>query len=45
MHLHVTGYRSRIWILEKLLEEITKSSDVWIATHTEIATYVKAECL
>jgi peptidoglycan-N-acetylglucosamine deacetylase len=44
MHPHVTGYRSRIWILEKLLEEITRRSDVWIATHAEIAAFVKAEC-
>ena len=26
MHPHVTGYRSRIWILEKLLAEITQSA-------------------
>ena len=44
MHPHVTGYRSRIWILEKLLEEITQRPDVWIATHAEIAAFVKAEC-
>ncbi|KAB0266383.1 polysaccharide deacetylase family protein [Microvirga brassicacearum] len=44
MHPHVTGYRSRIWILEKLLAEITRRADVWIATHAEIAAYVKAEC-
>jgi peptidoglycan/xylan/chitin deacetylase (PgdA/CDA1 family) len=44
MHPHVTGYRSRIWILEKLLEEITRRSDVWIASHAEIAAFVKAEC-
>jgi peptidoglycan/xylan/chitin deacetylase (PgdA/CDA1 family) len=44
MHPHVTGYRSRIWILEKLLEEITRRSDVWIATHAEIAAFAKAEC-
>jgi peptidoglycan/xylan/chitin deacetylase (PgdA/CDA1 family) len=44
MHPHVTGYRSRIWILEKLLEEITQRSDVWIATHAEIAAFAKAEC-
>ena len=42
MHPHVTGYRSRIWILEKLLEEITRRSDVWVATHAEIAAFVKA---
>jgi peptidoglycan/xylan/chitin deacetylase (PgdA/CDA1 family) len=44
MHPHVTGYRSRIWILEKLLEENTRRSDVWVATHAEIAAFVKAEC-
>jgi hypothetical protein len=44
MHPHVTGYRSRIWILEKLLEEITQRPDVWIATHAEIAAFAKAEC-
>jgi peptidoglycan-N-acetylglucosamine deacetylase len=44
MHPHVTGYRSRIWILEKLLEEITRRSDVWIATHAEIAAFVKQDC-
>jgi hypothetical protein len=44
MHPHVTGYRSRIWILEKLLAEITQRHDVWIATHAEIAAFVKTEC-
>jgi peptidoglycan-N-acetylglucosamine deacetylase len=44
MHPHVTGYRSRIWILEKLLEEIAGHPDVWIATHAEIAAYAKDTC-
>jgi peptidoglycan-N-acetylglucosamine deacetylase len=44
MHPHVTGYRSRIWILERLLAEITQRPDVWIATHAEIAAFVKLEC-
>jgi peptidoglycan/xylan/chitin deacetylase (PgdA/CDA1 family) len=39
MHPHVTGYRSRIFILEELLERITDKGDVWIATHAEIAQY------
>lgn len=43
MHPHVIGYRSRIWILEALLELAANRSDVWIATHAEIAAYVKAE--
>ena len=44
MHPHVIGYRSRIWILEKLLAEITQRPDVWIATHAEIAQFCKTAC-
>ncbi len=43
MHPHVIGYRSRIWILEALLDLAANLPDVWIATHAEIAAYVKAE--
>mgnify|MGYP003633388965 FL=1 len=43
MHPHVTGYRSRIFILEDLLERITDKGDVWIATHAEIAQYCAAQ--
>ena len=39
MHPHVTGYRSRIFILEELLERITAKGDCWVATHAEIAQY------
>ena len=39
MHPHVTGYRSRIFILEQLLERIFAKDDCWIATHAEIAAY------
>ncbi len=42
MHPHIIGYRSRIWILEALLELVSRH-DVWIATHAEIAAFVKAE--
>lgn len=42
MHPHVIGYRSRIWILEALLERIV-GRDVWVATHAEIADYVRRE--
>jgi len=42
MHPHIIGYRSRIWILEALLELVSRP-DVWIATHAEIAAFVKAE--
>lgn len=43
MHPHITGYRSRIFILEELIAHIQQTGDVWFATHAEIAAYVKAE--
>nr|WP_321460210.1 polysaccharide deacetylase [uncultured Cohaesibacter sp.] len=39
MHPHITGYRSRIFILEELLSHITAKGDCWIAPHAEIARY------
>lgn len=39
MHPHVTGYRSRIFILDQLLERIVAKDDCWIATHAQIAAY------
>lgn len=43
MHPHVTGYRSRIFILEELLRHITAKGDCWIATHAEVARYCAAQ--
>tara|TARA_R110002049_G_scaffold199948_2_gene370442 strand:+ start:11288 stop:12187 length:900 start_codon:yes stop_codon:yes gene_type:complete len=39
MHPHVTGYRSRIFILDELIDHIKSRGDCWIATHAEIAAY------
>lgn len=39
MHPHVTGYRSRIFILEELLQRITEKGNCWVATHADIARY------
>lgn len=39
MHPHITGYRSRIFILDELLTHIRATGDAWIATHAEIARY------
>ncbi len=39
MHPHVIGYRSRIFILEELMERISTKGDCWIATHADIARY------
>jgi peptidoglycan-N-acetylglucosamine deacetylase len=42
MHPHVTGYRSRIWILEELIRHIRSHERVWFATHADIVRYAKA---
>ena len=42
MHPHVTGYRSRIWILEELIRHIRSHERVWLATHADIVRYAKA---
>jgi peptidoglycan-N-acetylglucosamine deacetylase len=41
MHPHIIGHRSRMTILEELVEYISDRTDVWCATHAEIATYVR----
>ena len=42
MHPHITGYRSRVWILEALIEHMTGHDGVWFATHADIVAYAKA---
>lgn len=41
LHPFVIGYRSRIWILDELIEQAKSSGDIWFATHAEIAAYVR----
>jgi len=41
MHPKYIGHRSRIIMLEKLIQHILSSKDVWFATHEDIAQYVK----
>jgi peptidoglycan/xylan/chitin deacetylase (PgdA/CDA1 family) len=43
MHPHITGHRSRIWILEEIIRLAQGKGDVWIATHAEIAQYCADE--
>ena len=43
MHPHIIGHRSRIAVLERLIEHIRGHAGVWFATHEAIARYVKAE--
>jgi peptidoglycan/xylan/chitin deacetylase (PgdA/CDA1 family) len=42
MHPHISGYRSRIWILEELIAYIGGHDKVWFATHADIARYAKS---
>jgi peptidoglycan/xylan/chitin deacetylase (PgdA/CDA1 family) len=41
LHPHIIGHRSRMAVLEELVEYIVGHSDVWCATHAEIAAYVR----
>jgi len=41
-HPHIIGYRSRIWIIEELVKHAKSKSDVWFATHAEVAEWAKA---
>jgi peptidoglycan/xylan/chitin deacetylase (PgdA/CDA1 family) len=43
MHPHISGYRSRIWILEELIRHAKAQQGVWFATHAEIAAYALKE--
>ncbi|MET0652880.1 MAG: polysaccharide deacetylase [Hyphomicrobiaceae bacterium] len=42
MHPHVTGYRSRIFILEELIAHMKGRPGVWFGTHAEVARYVRS---
>ena len=44
MHPHIIGYRSRIWILEQLIDYMRGHDRVWFATHADIARYARANC-
>jgi peptidoglycan-N-acetylglucosamine deacetylase len=43
MHPQVIGHRSRLPMLEELVDHMRARSDIWFATHAEIAAYVKAQ--
>jgi peptidoglycan/xylan/chitin deacetylase (PgdA/CDA1 family) len=42
MHPHITGHRSRVAGLERLILHMKSRPGVWFATHEQIARYVKA---
>lgn len=43
MHPHYIGHRSRIVILEQLIDHINARGDVWWATHEEVARHVSSD--
>jgi peptidoglycan-N-acetylglucosamine deacetylase len=43
MHPHISGHRSRIVVLEKLIEHIAAKGGVWYATHQQAAEYMKRQ--
>lgn len=42
MHPHIIGHRSRISILEELVQHIKTHDDIWFATHADIARHCLA---
>jgi peptidoglycan/xylan/chitin deacetylase (PgdA/CDA1 family) len=42
MHPHIIGHRSRIGLLERLVQHIAGRPGTWFATHEEVARYAKA---
>ena len=43
MHPHVIGHRSRIVVLDELIQYIKGHEDVWFGTHLEAAQWVKEQ--
>jgi peptidoglycan/xylan/chitin deacetylase (PgdA/CDA1 family) len=43
LHPHVIGHRSRMVVLEQLLKHVSGHPGVWIATHADIAQYVRRQ--
>jgi peptidoglycan/xylan/chitin deacetylase (PgdA/CDA1 family) len=43
MHPHIIGHRSRVALLERLIEHIRGHAGVWFTTHADLARYCLAE--
>ncbi|MBP2558485.1 peptidoglycan/xylan/chitin deacetylase (PgdA/CDA1 family) [Neorhizobium galegae] len=41
MHPHVSGYRSRIFVLEELIRHIQSHEGVWFGSHADIARFAR----
>ena len=42
MHPHITGHRSRVALLDRLIQHMKAKQGVWFATHEQVARHVKA---
>ena len=42
-HPHIIGHRSRVVIIEELIDHIQAEGDVWFAIHEHVARYVKEQ--
>lgn len=42
MHPHIMGHRSRVALLDRLIQHMRSKSGVWFATHEQVARHVKA---
>jgi peptidoglycan/xylan/chitin deacetylase (PgdA/CDA1 family) len=43
MHPHIIGHRSRMYLLDALVEHMKEKGKVWFATHEEVAAYCKKQ--
>ncbi len=41
MHPHITGYRSRVFILEELIRHAKARGDVWFGTHAQVVEWAR----
>jgi peptidoglycan/xylan/chitin deacetylase (PgdA/CDA1 family) len=42
MHPHISGYRSRLWILDELIAYMKSKGGNWFATHADVVKHAKA---
>ena len=42
LHPHIIGHRSRIVLLQQLLEHINSHHDVWFGTHADVVAHVRS---
>ena len=45
MHPHVIGHRSRIGVLERLIQHMKAKGQCWFATHAQIAAWCRDQCV